>query len=88
MLLRTNASSVPSAALSFTPPGLDAATLFAARAVAWIFESLGIAPHVAYDLYYSVASVIEDSFVCDYESVQVCSRRRVTLEHGVVIIGV
>jgi hypothetical protein len=89
-LMRANTSSFgpPSEALSFTPPGLDAATLFAARAVAWIFESLGIAPHVAYDLYYSVASVLEDSFVCDYESVQVCSRRRVTLEHGVVIIGV
>jgi hypothetical protein len=43
---------------------------------------------VAYDLYYSVARVLEDSLVCDYESVQVCSRRGVALEHGVVIIGV
>ena len=89
-LLRANTSSFgpASEALSFTPPGLDAATLFAARAVAWIFESLGVSPHVAYDLYHSVASVLQDSFVCDYESVQVCGRRRVTLEHGVVIIGV
>jgi hypothetical protein len=89
-LLRANTSSFgpPSEALSFTPPGLDAATLFAARAVAWIFERLGVGPRVAYDLYYSVARVLEDSLVCDYESVQVCSRRGVALEHGVVIIGV
>ncbi len=49
--------------LSFTPPGLDVATLFAAYTIDWIFESLVINPHVSYDLYYSVASVLEDSFV-------------------------
>ena len=88
VLLRTNASSVPSAGLSFTPPGLDSATLFTARVVARVLQALGVGPLVAYDLYYSVARVLEDSLVCDYESVQTCSRRRVRLEHGIVVVGV
>ena len=67
--------------ISFMPPGLDTATLFAVRVVTWIFESLGIDPHVTYYLYYSVAIVLEDSFVCDYESVQVCSLLHITIEH-------
>lgn len=75
-------------AVTFTPPGLDAVSDAAARAVAWIFARLGIAPHAAYDLFYAVVRVLEDGLRCDYEAVQTCSRPRVALEHGLVIVAV
>jgi hypothetical protein len=74
--------------ITFTPPGLDPVALAAARAVAFVFERLGLGPDVAYDLFHALIRVLEDTLRCDYEAVQTCSRPRVALHHGVIVLAV
>ena len=49
-------------------------------------DALDLCPTVFYNFLFSIATVINTSFTCPYEAVQTCSRWRVCLWQGLIIV--
>lgn len=72
----------------FKPPAhSDLLIQLAADAVNATLDALNVQPSIFYDLVFSAASAANASFTCPYEAVQTCSRWRVRLWHGFIIVS-
>lgn len=63
---------------------------FLSNAILWLFRAVigwfGRDERVLYDAVYTMIAELKDSFKCDIESVQMCSKWRVTFVNGVIVI--
>jgi hypothetical protein len=52
-----------------------------------VLNALGLHASFLYDMLYSLMSELQQNVVCDLEALQTCSRWRVKMSHGVVVIA-
>ena len=87
-LLRPAGADAVSEDLLKPPAHSDFLIQLAADAVNATMDALDVQPSIFYDLVFSVATAANASFTCPYEAVQTCSRWRVRLWHGFIIVSV
>jgi hypothetical protein len=91
----TPAASLAAAWALVSPPPAPAPTLpartFSEAVIAGIvaaFRALGVAPGSVYTALRAVVGELRQGLTCDYLAVQTCSKWRIHLMHGVIIVGV
>lgn len=86
LLRPADADAVPEHLLQ--PPAQDDLLIqLASDAVNATLDALDVRPSFFYNLVFSAASAANASFTCPYEAVQTCSRWRVRLWHGFIIVS-